>query len=493
MFEIAELGQTLSKEEFQAQEPELRVALLDLQTRLKVTNASVLIIISGVDGAGKGETVNLLHEWFDPRFLQAMAFDKPSDEERSRPEYWRYWRKLPPRGRIGIFFGSWYTMPIVDRVLKRRKKNAFARAMQRINATEKMLADDGVLIVKLWFHLSKQVQKRRLKRLEKDPETRWRVTDQDWENFTRYDRFREVSAEAVQATNTPEAPWVIVEGADANWRSLFVVKHLQAQLTTLLEHAESFRRPKPVPMTVPKKRPLTILDKLDLSLKAGKNVKEELVHWRAELNTVFRRAKQEQFSTVLVFEGMDAAGKGGAIRRITASLDARDYHIIPIAAPSSEERAQHYLWRFWRNMPPHGKITIFDRSWYGRLLVERVEGFATEPEWMRAPAEINAFEEQLTADGVVLIKFWLHIDAAEQLRRFKEREATPYKQFKITEEDWRNREKLAQYAVAVNEMVEKTSTQFAPWTMVEANDKAYARIKVLRTMAERLRGALEAH
>ncbi|MEI8190328.1 MAG: polyphosphate:AMP phosphotransferase [candidate division NC10 bacterium] len=490
MFEIAELGQTLSKEEFHAQELELRVALLDLQTRLKVTNASVLIIISGVDGAGKGETVNLLHEWFDPRFLQAMAFDKPSDEERSRPEYWRYWRKLPPRGRIGIFFGSWYTTPIVDRALKRKKKNAFARAMQRINATEKMLADDGVLIVKFWFHLSKQAQKRRLKRLEKDPETRWRVTDQDWENFTRYDWFREVSTEAVQATNTPEAPWVIVEGADANWRSLFVVKHLQAQLTTLLKHAENFRRPKPVPMTAPKKRPLTILDKLDLSLKAGKNVKEELAHWRAELNTVSRRAKQEQFSTVLVFEGMDAAGKGGAIRRITASLDARDYHIIPIAAPSSEERAQHYLWRFWRNMPPHGKITIFDRSWYGRLLVERVEGFATEPEWMRAPAEINAFEEQLTADGVILIKFWLHIDAAEQLRRFKDREATPYKQFKITEEDWRNREKLAQYAVAVNEMVEKTSTQFAPWTMVEANDKAYARIKVLRTMAERLREKL---
>ena len=218
MFEIAELGQTLSKEEFQKQEPELRVALLDLQTRLKATQRSVLIIISGVDGAGKGETVNLLHAWLDPRFLQAVAFDKPSDEEQSRPEYWRYWRKLPPRGRIGIFFGSWYTMPIVDRVMKRKKKNAFARAMQRVNATERMLADDGMLIVKFWFHLSKEVQRRRLKRLEKDPETRWRVTGQDWENFKRYDRFREVSAEAVQATNTPEAPCVILEGADANWR-----------------------------------------------------------------------------------------------------------------------------------------------------------------------------------------------------------------------------------------------------------------------------------
>jgi polyphosphate:AMP phosphotransferase len=493
MFEIAELGQTLSKEEFQKQEPELRVALLDLQTRLKATQRSVLIIISGVDGAGKGETVNLLHAWLDPRFLQAVAFDKPSDEEQSRPEYWRYWRKLPPRGRIGIFFGSWYTMPIVDRVLKRQKKNAFARAMQRVNATERMLAADGMLIVKFWFHLSKEVQRRRLKRLEKDPETRWRVTGQDWENFKRYDRFREVSAEAVEATNTPEAPWVIVEGADANWRSIFVVKHLVGQLTTLLEDAKRSARPKPVPMPRPKKRPVTILDKLDLSLKAGKNVKEELEHWAAELNTVFRRAKRERFSTALVFEGMDAAGKGGAIRRITAALDARDYRIIPIAAPSSEERAQQYLWRFWRHMPPDGKIAIFDRSWYGRLLVERVEGFAMGPEWQRAPAEINAFEEQLTVDGVILIKYWLHIDAAEQLRRFKDREATPYKQFKITEEDWRNRERLAQYAVAVNEMVEKTSTQFAPWTLVEANDKAYARIKVLRTMVERLREALEAH
>ena len=195
---------------------------------------------------------------------------------------------------------------------------------------------------------------------------------------------------------------------------------------------------------------------------------------------------------VAVFEGWDAGGKGGAIRRLTRGLDARDYRVVPIAAPTEDERAHHYLWRFWRYLPRRGRITIFDRSWYGRVLVERVEGFAAEDEWRRAYSEINDFEAQLTDFGTVLLKFWLHITPDEQLRRFEERQGIGYKQWKITDEDWRNREKWALYESAVQDMVERTSTSAAPWTLVEGNSKRYARLKVLRTVCDALEAALPA-
>ena len=193
---------------------------------------------------------------------------------------------------------------------------------------------------------------------------------------------------------------------------------------------------------------------------------------------------------ILALEGWDAAGKGGAIRRVTHALDARMYRVIPIAAPTDEERAHHYLWRFWRHLPRLGRITIYDRTWYGRVLVERAEGFASEAEWMRAYKEINEFEEQLTEHGIVLVKYWLHISADEQLERFKERETAPWKQYKITPEDYRNREKMNLYEQAASDMIARTSTEFSPWTLVEANDKRYARIKVLRTLCDRLDAAL---
>jgi polyphosphate kinase 2 (PPK2 family) len=219
-------------------------------------------------------------------------------------------------------------------------------------------------------------------------------------------------------------------------------------------------------------------------------VDERIAVFQGTLNQLQRRAYKNRVSTIMVFEGWDAAGKGGAIRRVTAALDARDYRVIPIAAPSDEERAQHYLWRFWRHLGRAGRVTIFDRSWYGRVLVERVEGFASEKEWMRAYAEINQFEDQLVDRGVVLVKYWLHVTKDEQLRRFKEREATPHKQWKLTPEDWRNRDRWQAYEDAVNDMIERTSTRDAPWTLVEANDKSYARLKVLETMCDRLERGL---
>jgi polyphosphate:AMP phosphotransferase len=488
MFETAELNRKISKEEFDAEEPKLRTALLAAQERLKEADFSVILVIGGVDGAGKGETVNLLHEWMDARWMDTHAFGPPSDEERERPPYWRFWRVLPARGRMGVFFGSWYTDPIVQRAFGEIKKVAFDAALQRINGFEKMLVDDGTLVIKWWFHLSEKAQAKRLKSLEKDPATRWRVTKTDWKHFRMYDKFRRASERALRETSTGEAPWLVIEGTDHRYRSLTAARDLLERLTARLEAGP---RPRPAPPARVERDHKTILDTLDLSRKlTDAKYDRELEHWQGRLNLLWREAKEHDRSAVLVFEGWDAAGKGGAIRRITPALDARDYRVIAIAAPTDEEKARHYLWRFWRHVPRARRMAIFDRSWYGRVLVERVEGFAREDEWRRGYAEINQFEEQLAEHGVVLIKYWLHIDAAEQLRRFQEREHTDFKRYKITEEDYRNREKMNEYELAANEMMERTNTEYAPWVLVEANDKKYARIKILKTLCGRLEKAV---
>jgi AMP-polyphosphate phosphotransferase len=487
MFEKAEAGLRMSKEEFEQVVPGLRIDLLAAQQRLKTAKFPVLIVIAGVDGAGKGETVNRLHEWFDPRFIESTAFGAPTQEEAARPPYWRFWRSMPPRGRIGVFFGSWYTAPIVDRVMKKSGKEAFALDIDRVNSMEKTLADDGALIIKFWFHLSKAAQKKRLTKLSKDPATSWRVTKQDWRNFGLYDRFRKVSGQAISETDTPQAPWHIIDGTDPQWRAVEVARLILDRMNRRLDSTEA--RPKGVPMPAPDAPAQTVFDRLDLAQRLEGDAKAQMKELQGRLNLLVRRMKRKARQAVaLVFEGCDAAGKGGAIRRVTAALDARDYRIVPIAAPAEEERAQHYLWRFWRRVPALGGITIFDRSWYGRVLVERVEGFANEQEWSRAFMEINEFEAQLAESGIVLVKFWLHVDDAEQMRRFKERQDTAYKQFKITDEDWRNREKSPQYKLAADEMFTRTGTPGAPWTIVEANDKTFARVKVLRTICERLDG-----
>lgn len=490
MFETAELGRKLSKKEYEEQEPGLRMQLLEVQEDLKHASFPVIILIGGVDGAGKGETVNLLHEWMDPRYLETHAFGSPSDEEKERPENWRFWRVLPPRGRIAIFFGSWYTRPIIERVYGKTKDEELDASLIRINTLEKELVDDGALIIKLWFHLSKHVQKARLHSLEKNPKTRWRVTKTDWKHLKLYDKFRRISERAVRTTSTGEAPWILIEGADERYRSITVGQHILELISKRL--AESKSKAKAASSHKSEtKDPYTLLDTLDLSQSLTEaKYKRQLEKYQGQLNLLYREAKSKGRSAILVFEGWDAAGKGGIIRRITAAMDARDYRVIPIAAPTEEERSHHYLWRFWRHLPRAGRVTVFDRSWYGRVLVERVEGLATETEWMRAYAEIINFEQQLYDHGVLLVKFWVHVDADEQLRRFKARQETPYKHYKITQEDFRNREKRNDYELAANEMLDRTGTEFAPWDLIEANDKRFARIKALRIFCERLEASL---
>ncbi|HJV06235.1 MAG TPA: polyphosphate:AMP phosphotransferase [Chromobacteriaceae bacterium] len=492
MFESAEIGHCIDKDTFREQVPALREALLEIQYELKEkADFPVLILIHGFDGAGRGETMNLINEWLDPRLIHTVAFGEPNDEARARPWMWRFWNQLPAKGRIGMFFGSHYSDTLFDRVFGRSDRDAFDSQIFDILRFERMLSQDGALVLKFWFHLSKEKQYKRLKQLEKDPATSWRVTDTDWEHHERYDKIRKHAEHMLRLTNTADAPWILVEGEDANYRSLTVATTLLTAIRKRLDQpsapAEEIDAP---PLLAPIDNKL-LLDTLQLEQKLDKNsylARLQLLQGRLSHLTRDERFKEQ--SLVLVFEGNDAAGKGGTIRRITQALDARSYRVVPIAAPSEEERLKPWLWRFWRHIPGKGGITVFDRSWYGRVLVERVEGFAREADWMRAYYEINDFEHQLSENGAIVLKFWLAISSEEQLKRFKSREDTGFKRFKITEEDWRNREKWDAYKLAVSDMVDRTSTNKAPWTLVEANNKYYARLKVLTTVCEALEARL---
>lgn len=494
MFESAELGHKIEKDAYRKELPVLREGLLDAQIDLLQTRKfPVIILIAGVDCAGKGETVNVLNEWMDPRHIETHALRALTDEEQEHPPLWRYWRALPPKGKIGIFLGTWYSSPLVENVYGTIRNAELDQRLERNIRFEKMLCDEGALILKFWLHLSRDQQKKRLKSLESDPKTRWRVTETDWKNFKLYERFRLVSERMLRATSSADSPWIIVEGSDPRYRYLTIGKVLLQSLKQRLDACGEKPSTEPFPPITTAIDGVRIIQTLDLTRKIGKKeYQDELEKWQGKLNLLSRHDHFEKISVVVLFEGNDAAGKGGNIRRITQALDARSYRIIPVAGPTDEERAQPYLWRFWRHLPRRGRFAMFDRSWYGRVLVERIEGLCSHADWMRAYGEINDFEEQLVRHRTVIVKFWLAISKEEQFKRFKEREKISFKRFKITDDDWRNREKWDDYEMAVCDMIDRTSTEIAPWTLVEANDKNYARIKVLKTLCEAIQAALKA-
>jgi polyphosphate:AMP phosphotransferase len=436
--------------------------------------------------------VNVLLEWLDAHDIETHALRSLSDEERQRPPLWRYWRDLPARGRIGIFFGGWDAGPLLDHVFGTLDVAGFDQVLDRLIEMERMLHRENTLVLKYWMHLSHDALRKRLRKLEADPDTRWQVTREDRKLFRRYDRLRSCAEHMIRRTSTGESPWHVIDALDRRFRNLTTGQVLLEALQKRLEQARNAPpRPHPAPqlLVAPK---VNVLNQLDLSRSlSGKEYKKELRHLQGELGRLTRRLREFGRSAILVFEGPDAAGKGGAIRRLTGAMDARDYRVMSVSAPTDEEKAHPYLWRFWRSLPTAGRVVIFDRSWYGRVLVERVEGFATPEEWQRAYSEINDFESQQIGFGTILVKFWLAISPEEQLRRFEDRETTPYKQYKLTPEDWRNRGRWDAYETAACEMIDRTSTEQAPWLLVEANDKKYARIKVLRTVVERLEEGLK--
>ncbi|WZB62460.1 polyphosphate:AMP phosphotransferase [Achromobacter xylosoxidans] len=484
MFAEAEADPSLSKEAFKPIEARLRVALLNAQyQRLQKAEKSLLVVVAGIDGAGKGATVNLLNEWMDPRHIKTLAYGPPEGEELERPWLWRYWKDLPAKGSTGIVFGSWYAQLLRETSRKRPNQDTIEALSAAIRRFEAMLAAEGVQIVKLWFHLSAQAQKARAERLLSSPETSWQVSPADLKVHKKYDRLRNGGQIVINHTDSGHAPWVVIPSADEQLRA---ARTAEAVLAAMRQRSV----PRIPPSFVAHSGPARIIDRLgQLDYEARidrEDYESELGLLQGRLARAARSKKFQDRSLVLVFEGQDAAGKGGAIRRVTHALDARQFDITPVAAPNSYELSRPYLWRFWRQLPRRGRIAIFDRSWYCRVLVERVEKLARPADWRRAYAEINDFEEQLSGSGALVLKFWLAVTPDVQLERFKEREKSPFKNFKITPDDWRNRDKWKEYAAATNEMLTRTDVAHAPWHLISANDKRYARLQVLRHIVEAL-------
>jgi polyphosphate:AMP phosphotransferase len=489
MFESVELDHAIDKARFEEEYPNLRTEFLDAQFDLiESKRFPVILLVAGMEGTGVIDALTSAQKVLDSRHVVTFALDEPTQEELERPHMWRFWRVLPPKGEMGVYVGSWYTAPFTDRVLDKISEAEFEQQLDAIKRFEAMLAAEGALILKIWLHLSKDDQKKSLKKLEKDDRTKWRIEESPWGGSKRYKEVQSAAGHMMRVTGTDQAPWIPVNAANRYYRSLMVGKTILNAVRTRLDQEQPVEvSAVTAPVNIPDVDQKTLLSTLDLSLKLEKeDYKKQLSHYQDRLNELVWSKKFKKRSLVLVFEGNDAAGKGGSIRRVIEFLDPRRYRVNQFAAPTDEEKAQPYLWRFWRRLPRRSHIAIFDRSWYGRVLVERVEGFCSEADWRRAYSEINDFESELASAGTIVIKFWLAIDKDEQTQRFKAREETDYKQYKITDEDWRNREKWDEYADAVCDMIDHTGTSEAPWVLVEANDKFYARVKVLKTLCEQI-------
>lgn len=494
MFRTVELGQKLTSKEYKAKEIELREQLYSLQYELfQQGKGPVIVVFGGVDGGGKKDVVKQLNTWMDARYIYTKAYVSPTQDEEERPEYWKYWRDLPPKGRVAFFLSPWYFKPISDFLDKKINNQNFEHELNRIQHFEKLLADSGATVIKFWLHLSKKDQKKRLKQLEKSDLTQWQVTKKDWKNWKEYDEFIEAAGKMIRETHQSQAPWFLIDGSNPKYREIKVATILKSALEKTLQNANEPTNDSEVEQLDQSNSELTqnVLHTLSADLSISKSeYKNELIKQQNKLGMLQREAMEKGKRLVLVFEGPDAAGKGGAIKRVIQALNPRFYHIYPISAPTQDEKDHHYLWRFWKEIPRSGHVAIFDRSWYGRVLVERVEGYATDEEWKRAYSEINEFEKQWIENDSIIIKFWIHIDEEEQFKRFTERENTPYKKWKITPEDWRNRNRWPEYEEAVHDMIQYTSTHESPWVLVEGNDKKFARIKILKTINERIKQAL---
>lgn len=479
-------GREIDKAEYKAREEKIRVRLLELQRHLAASKKAVLILMNGVEGSGKGETTKKMLEWLDARGVETTAFWTPNAEAVEHPPLWRFWNNLPANGRIGIFFGSWYTHPIIARVFREMDRGEFEEHLGDICKLEKMLVAEGVILIKFWMYLSAGDQKELLRRARKKAGKAERISAITKKFARKRKRFHKVDIEALTATNQDVAPWTLVDARFDKYREIFAGETLIQKFENALAEAKNPEYP-----GLWKKARKPYLDTLDMRLSlTDADYKSAFDEYTIQVAKLSDRLATTRKSVLLVFEGADAAGKGGAIRRVIYGMDPRHYRVNAVSAPTDVEKSHPYLWRFWQKSPPDGQVSIFDRSWYGRVLVERIEKFCTEAEWQRAFGEINDFEKALADSQTIIRKFYLSISADEQLARFKDRKTTPYKQYKLTEEDWRNRDKWDAYRAAADDMFENTSTPYAPWILVEANDKNHARIKVLKTVAEALEEAV---
>ncbi len=483
VFQFAERDPAMSADEAKKQIGALRPALLLSQyERLRKAEQTLLIVVAGMDGVGKGSAINTLNTWLDPRHVHSLAFGEPTEEEAMRPAMWRYWNALPARGQTGLVFGSWYAALMRELARKKPDPEKVDLYTRLINRFEAQLAYQGVQLLKLWFHLSAQAQADRCSALLADPDTAWRVSKADLKVHKKFNRLRKAGVETIGLSHRRHAPWVVIPSADPHLRDVSVAKAvLQAMRQPVLPRQVVEPQPFPVSLRQPC---ASLLD--PPPVQQVQDYESQLLHWQGRLSRAVRGKAFRKRSMALVFEGQDAAGKGGTIRRVTAALDVRNYDIHPISAPNAVEAARPYLWRFWRKLPRRGDIAIFDRSWYGRVLVERVDKLVSPAAWRRAYDEINGFEAQLNANGTLVLKFWLAVSRDEQLKRFQERENSPFKTYKITEDDWRNRGKWNAYRTAAQDMFAHTDTETAPWHIIPSDDKKAARIEVLRIVVQAL-------
>lgn len=480
-----DVGKTMDKKEYDSRMGKLEVRFGELQRECKDYNIPIMVVVEGLDASGKGTMINRMIQALDPRGFKVFTVSREKEEEQMRPYFWRFFTKTPEKGRMHIFDQSWY-------------KGVYEKNISEKDALdfEEMLTEDGMLIVKFFLIISGEEQKKRLEKLEKNSETSWRVTEKDKENNQNYEKCLKKYDRLLIHTDTANAPWTVVEATDKQYAACKIVSTMVERMEKAVKTAKKVEEQKEKGMAAQEtvfseedSEPFRngVLQGIDLSKTMNqeeyKKRKKEL---QKRLSALHNKMYLKRVPVILAFEGWDAGGKGGAIKRLTQAMDPRGYEVVPVAAPNDIEKAHHYLWRFWEKIPKAGHMAIFDRTWYGRVLVERIEGFAGEDEWSRAYSEINNMEEQFVNAGYIVLKFWMHIDKEEQERRFHEREVTPEKQWKITDEDWRNRAKWDDYEKAVDEMIVRTSTENAPWIVVEANSKYYARIKVLETVVQAL-------
>lgn len=488
MLEKIDLSKKLEKDDYKSKIDDMRLKLAGLQREAKELKIPLTIVFEGWDAAGKGTLINKLILPLDPRGFSVHPISAPNNEEKNRPFLWRFWTKTPANGTIAIFDRSWYGRVLVERIDKHIDKSEWKQAYNEIDAFERQLADGGNVIIKFFLHISKKEQKKRFKKIQANKSLAWKVAKEDWKHHKQYKEYLEAYEEMIQKTDTEFAPWIVVEASDTRYATVkiftTVINTLEARINKIKQEVAAKKKENRKIATLPKMNS-SILDRVDISKSYEREEYQTLLKkYQKRIHEIEHEIYIKRIPVMIMYEGWDAAGKGGNIRRLTSPMDPRGYEVIPVAAPNDIEKAHHYLWRFWNEIPKAGHITIFDRTWYGRVLVERVEGFCSAVEWKRAYREINETEEQFTNFGGVILKFWIHISKEEQLARFEARQKDPNKQWKITDEDWRNREKWGEYKEAVDEMLFRTSTTFAPWTIVESNFKYYARIKVLKTVID---------
>ena len=497
MLEKVDLNRKVSDEEYRARIDTLREQLTALDGPVKEKKLPVIVLFEGWSGAGKGSAIQKLILNFDPRWFSVVNTQPPTEVDKREPMMWRYWRTIPAAGQWSIMDCSWYQEISVMRVENDIDEITNLRHMNEINSFEHGLTENGYVIIKFFLHISKKEIKERMDKLEEKKSTRWRVTDKDRMMIDNYKKYYAAFDSMLEYTNRPYAPWHVISGTDAHTAWLEIFQTVVDQVTKALKLKDDRDRDAANLSAVidPGQYNFVSLPELK-DVDMDKTLTEEeyrtlLKKEQKRLAMNHNRLYLHKIPMIIAYEGWDAAGKGGNIKRVSAALDPRGYEVMPIASPTKEEKDRHFLWRFWTRLPKDGHIAIFDRTWYGRVMVERLEGFCTPADWQRAYGEMNDFERQLYDWGAVIVKFWINITNEEQLARFKARQADPAKQWKITDEDWRNREKWDQYEVAVNDMIRYTSTDFAPWHIIAGNDKYFARIQALQIINDMIEERLD--